>query len=445
MGIATYKPDRDPPIVTTNLPKTEPDNYKSIIYSDDNKPLHSLLSYIEGSSWTVDYYSQVVSRDNDLREIDPVEPNISQQYQVIKKLELRVNSPLSQSYDNETGITTVVGTSTIYPFLLPNINDYFITNVGDNKTAIFRITNVDRKSFNRDSVYQVDYEIVGYTDTLQTIYEDLISKVIRTYYFSKDRLVEGLEPILKTEDHNREITLKQEYSKLIKYYFRNFLNKRYGTLVLPGQEYAIYDSFLVTYLFKILDSSVARDLIEVRQIPTDNELFLKQRQFWECMLSKDFDLLAESNTKMKLVNRFVFNRNTYLHGLVYSNIDYIVYPDEPELSILINEYPSSKTVSDTAAIVEVVNRENYLANLLVNTYSANNTTYEDIKLVTHDDYYVLSRDFYDNTDNKSVLEILTKDYMNTHLSSITYNSFNSLLNIPKKFPVSPFRHTQHSS
>jgi len=53
-----------------------------------------------------------------------------------------------------------------------------------------------------------------------------------------------------------------------------------------------------------------------------------------------------------------------------------------------------------------------LADLINNQYVGPTATFPLIHLVTTDTSYVLSNAFYDNTSGKSVLEILTKDYLN---------------------------------
>ena len=115
---------------------------------------------------------------------------------------------------------------------------------------MFRITNVERKTFNRDSAFYIDYEMVGYIDALEPLYDDLISKVIREYHFSKDRLLEGLQPILTSDQYQQVKDLNQLYYEITQYYFKTFFNKSYSTIVIPGQEHVVYDRFVIDYLFK---------------------------------------------------------------------------------------------------------------------------------------------------------------------------------------------------
>ena len=425
MAIASHKPVVQLP-TQPNLPKVQPNNYKSIIYDDNNVPLTSLIAYTEGAPWSVDYYGQVLSRDNDLREVDSAQPNIYQQYQKIVGMEIRVSSALGTSYDTENALTTSTGNGLVYPFLVPNVNDYFVTDAGDAELGIFRVTNVERKTFNRDSAFAIDYELVGYVSRSKELYDSLVAKVIRTYYFSKDRLIEGLQPILKDTEHQQVHSLKAYYRDIVSYYFKTFFNRSYMTLVLPGQEHAIYDSFLVNYLFKIVDTFDAPEIRGVKQIPTDNDPYLSQPQLWSLLYDKDYDGLASCNQSMGLVTRYVFNTSIYINGLAFSNIDYIVYPVAADLSVKTATDERLKPVS-VEVIAEAKNSTGSPADLINNTYVDNNKTYQLTPLVMGDRFYVLSEAFYSGGE-LSVLEILVKDYLKSQTLDL-----NKLLALCKHF------------
>ena len=64
----------------------------------------------------------------------------------------------------------------------------------------------------------------------------------------------------KEEDFFKVTNLKALYSDLVKFYFRNFFNKSQFTLVLPGQSKVIYDSNLVNYLLKIVNTDDAPEV-----------------------------------------------------------------------------------------------------------------------------------------------------------------------------------------
>lgn len=417
MAIATLKPDV---VADTNKnePRIEPKTYKGVIYDDKFMPIKALTAYVEGAPWTVNFYSAVVSKHNDLRDLDISQPNVLQQYQKIIDYEIRVTSPLSSSYDGTTGITSVNGSGNVYSTIMPNVADYFVTDTNDNRLAIFKITNVERKTFNDASVFSVDYILVGFItegSTYETMFTDLEAKTIRTYYFSKERLVDGLQPLVKESEYSDILSLKTSYFEIVNYFFNAFYNNETSTFIIPGQEYKIYDPYLVSFILKIVETEDNLNVSKVRELVDDDDKYLSQSNFWTCLLNRDKIGLVYCNKKMGLLSKAWFNKNTYIKGLLYSYIDYVVYPISTDSSLNLVTEANSKTVSDTVEVIDTAIRNNALVeNLVVNA-----TTYDIVKKVLTDDFYVLSQDFYNNTANQSVLEICVKDYFNGSVINMT--------------------------
>lgn len=412
MGIAKHNPI-SAPSVKINIPKIEPKTYQGIVVDDKATAVKSLIAYVEGAPWTVNYYSQVVAEHNDLREIDAAEPDIYQQYTKINDLEIRVTTPLSESNDTQTGLMTVTGSGNMYGSVLPNVNDYFTTDSGDAKKGLFRVSNVERKSFNRDSIFYIDYTLVGYTDStnISDLVTSLSNKVTRDFYFRKDRLVDGLQPLLKSEENQALLNVADAYVTIVKDYYRQFFSLKHGTLVLPGQEVPIYDTFIVGYLSQIVDSQDAVEIREMRELPNEREYYMSQNQFWKAMVERDYDLLSYGNAKMGLIGKKNFSRNSFLYGFALSTIQNIVYPITPDQTTYGSYDTLPKEADPTLVIKETKNKQGSLASLITDTYVTTNATIPIIHPVLIDDYYVLSAAFYNNTAQKSVLEILTKDYL----------------------------------
>jgi hypothetical protein len=113
MAIAKRKPESQPP-VKLNLAEVKEETYLGIVNDNDSIATTSLLAYIEGMPWTVQYYAQLIGKHNDLRELDAHQDASFQQYQKIKDLELRVDSALQTSYDNTNALTSVTGSANVY-------------------------------------------------------------------------------------------------------------------------------------------------------------------------------------------------------------------------------------------------------------------------------------------------------------------------------------------
>ena len=208
MPIATLKPTTNP-LPTGDTLKATKAGYKGIIVDNKREPVNALLSYVSGFPWTVNYYSQVQTLHTDIRALDVGQQSVYQQYSLIKGMDLRVTSPIKPSQDSETALLTVTGDAIVYPFLVPNVDDVFIANIGDNLDGLFRITNVTRNSSNLDSVHTIDYELIEHINSLDNQrYRDLEAKVTKVFHFDKNRLMEGLNPNLDTEEYG---TVKDLY------------------------------------------------------------------------------------------------------------------------------------------------------------------------------------------------------------------------------------------
>lgn len=409
MGIVRYKPTAEPH-QKPNLPTIEPENFKSIVYSDDNVPLHSIIGYIEGSHWTVDYYSQIVSEHNDLREIDPGQAAIYQQYQKIVNLELRVNTPLSSGYDSSTALTTATGAATIYPFMVPNINDYFITDSADNKKALFKINNVERKTFNRDSSFTVEYSMVGYVDTIQGMVNSLNEKTNRTFFFYKDRLTDGLHPFVTESVSNNLKKSKRVIDEIIKYYFTNFFNRKYYTLLVPGQDISIYDNYLVSFILKLVNTTEALEITNIRELPEDFDAFQNEKTLLDCLIERNVNLLRNVNKRMGVINKARLVSSGYLHGFRYTAVDYLIYPTEPDNSLTVENNPT--IISNELGKFTPTTNFNSNNSVYEQFYVKNGVSYQLMYPVDNETGYILSNNFYTNNSNMSVIEILIKDYLN---------------------------------
>mgnify|MGYP001766042107 CR=1 FL=1 len=408
MPIARKNPDAEviaqpAPIAAESIP------YKGISVDHSVTPVESLLAYVEGMPWTVNYYSQLLGEHNNIQELDPGQNAAFQQYQKINSFELRVLSALDTSYDESNGITSVSG-SAIVTCLTPNVNDYFVSDAGSSEEGLFRIKSVSRKTFNRESVYQVDYDLVGYTRTDKERYDDICAKVVREFYFSKDRLVEGLSPLLKTSDYEDSLAIERSYHMLIQAYFSKFMNRARMLLLVPGQDKVIYDSRLVNFLEKIIDSSDAKELRDLRQVSLDHERWINQDSIWSLLINRDYTLLPFIHQKSTLVDRKRFSTSSWMAGAVFWMVDSFIYPVIDNDPVAIEYINGSASVVSNGDLVQAASMES-APNSQANLTQIAGAPVPLIKSVLIDDFYILSSEFYSGGTNLSVLEILIKDYL----------------------------------
>ena len=118
MAIAKLKPT-EMGNFRPQIPSVQPPTYKSVVIDERTLPKEQLLAYISGSNWTIEYYQQVLGEDNELKEFDIAQGATVQQYNLIHKLELKVEGELSNSSDNEKALTTITGNGSLYPSIIP--------------------------------------------------------------------------------------------------------------------------------------------------------------------------------------------------------------------------------------------------------------------------------------------------------------------------------------
>lgn len=497
MAIASYKPDTASP-VRVDLPRVEKD-YNSIIIDNKQTPLNTLLTYIQGSHWTVDYYHQITSLDTDVRTSDPTQSSIYQQYNKITGFDLLVDSALSSSQNTDNTLMSVKGSSKVYPVIVPNVGDIFKATLLNGMIGIFTITEVERLSFNKDSVYLIDYNLYKYVnDPNDQDLKTIESKVIRTYAFSKDRLINGSMPLLNTDEYTKEKSLKEYGSEIIQYLFRSFFNRDLMTIVIPGQDVFVYDPMLLSFLRKLINNDQAPEIKITQFLNTEGDPYLDQPTVLDAILNQDISMLDYVNKEMKLVDPRYFSLNAYLNSIYYTGVQYIVYPlditltpnwpktNGPEiidpLSTIIasngyvpgtgieptyTNYDGCQNLLDTnknicgvdvngnplpnvvygpkaeccgdivtilSKLIPTTGMHQRLYNPVLDVYDdgVHKTPYTYD--VLYDGYYVLSNNFYSQTDNQSVLESLVTQLIKGEAINIdalyavckTYTKWNRL-------------------
>lgn len=412
MAIARYTPDAPSPVVP-NLPKIEPPSYRGIVEDDRQMPLIALLSQIEGAPWTVQYYSQIVSKHNDIRELDVTQPTIYQQYSKIQQLELKVTSPLTESHDTDAAVTSITGTAMVYPFLLPNAGDHFVANAGLQRSGVFRVKDVDRKSFNREAVFSIDYDLIGFTDEPNGLLEGLETRVITTYYFHKDRVLKGLSPTLIAEDHQHVIDLKGHYDRLGHWWIETFFDRSVMTLTLPGQAEKIYDPYLVDYVLKTLPTTIAPSFCSIRAWNVENDPAYRLQTLWTALLTGERRHVQYGQQHMALIDTVQFQRRV-LPSIRYSSIRYLVYPYQPDTTV--ETGMSSYKEAAEQFLIDSRSPAAHLEDLIVDpTLDARIRT---IAPVATDNYYLLSEAFYTRQPVQTRLEDLVSDYLAQRALSI---------------------------
>lgn len=401
-GIVTPIVTADPVVPVNTLNVTSP-GYKNIAIDTRWTPINTIVSHIEGSQWTIDYYSQVITTDSQLAGLQPSSNGTNQQYSKVEKLVVRVSSPLAQSQDPDTKTMTYSGSAHIYSGIIPNEGDMFAASIDNGVTAIFRVTGSTKKSIFRETAYEINYQIE--TDD-PTYLAALEAKVVKTYVYRQDFLTNGQNPIIIKSDDNILAQLMGAYRTLCSQYFPRFYNSKYCTLTIPGQDSSIYDPYLVNFIMKTFETRDHYLVQEIRQLNVDDQPVYKATNIWDALGYRDFSYISTGFTKVGYIVTGEFARNPYFNSIRFTGIDYCVYP----LDLDANVNPTFSPFVQPLALQPTVGTSTQFG-IPPNLAAVASGVIPNIYPVTTDDRYVLSAEFYNQTLQQSALESAVSSYL----------------------------------
>lgn len=415
MAIVKLQPDASLAVNHTT-PETIEAPSKSIFTSlVPESRINSLLKYVEGYPWTVNYYGQILNTNNTLEHFDPSTPNLTQPYYKITKLILQVDSPLSSSYDQTTGMTSITG-SAISPYkITPNVGDVFIAQVDSGEDAIFHITSVTRKTHRKDTLYDISYTLYSYTSVNPDFVVTLEQRVNDTYYFNSDSNFFNRDVLIKPSVKEAIDRLSYFLHESKEYYFSTFVQRRTGSLLIPGLEYAVYDPLLVNFISKTVDYDYLINTPFYNHAYSNEQI--DQPSIYDAILSRSLSILNNANKTYNFLPTSLIRNMSRLGTVFHSRVDYILHPTQPN----INTSLTIPTIFDSSEyLTNMKTSRNYSNSSPIVVKTTNNDEIFD-KVLLHElfneNYYIVSKNFYtylnDNTtySNISYIELLIAKFL----------------------------------
>lgn len=415
MALANFKPTETPRIQPTDgsvvaSPK------KHEIYDHRLEPLWSLDSFISGGPWQVEYFRQRLGDSDTPKELDINAPPAYQSYELIQRLELLVQTPLSPSNRDKEQFMEVTGAATVYSFIIPNVNDYFLAESNLARTGLFRVTNVNRRTHERESVYVIEYSLVQELTEENPLFQDLHRKVSVINVFSKQRLIENKNPILLSDTYTKIRELQDRYKDLVKDYFKHFFQTSASTILVPGQLLRTYDPMVADFICQIVSSIDAPEIQRMHLLSVNNDDAYKHDTFWSCMTKRGLNTLSYATRIMSKVRPDFFQGTYFAKSANFGNTDYIVFPTSYDVSS--NSANGAETTigmvfSDSPGPLDYIrtkngrNQELILSDL---TYPLTNQAIPVYTPIYSLETYIFPDTFYDGQAN-SLIEIVTRDYL----------------------------------
>lgn len=382
----------------------EAPDFNSILIDTEYVPRRSILTQIEGGPWKVILYSQVLGKDSALNGHNPGKDDLNQAFIETKDFILRVTSPLTTSQDTTSNSMNVVGSANTYPGIKINQGDMFVANVGDGRAGIFRVTNVEEKSYFKDTTAAIDYVLVSWADNGKgkERYQDLISKVIRTDHFVYEFMEYNQDPYLISDDYNKYLTLKDAKQEILDLHLRLFVNKELKALVVPGQKpMKTYDHFFTLFMHRCFDINDSLFMTRFKVFNVSDDPWMDAYTIWNVLTEREEELMRYATQLYALAPTEKFTKDGMLEGVYYSGFDDVIYPLNPPLGGDFCPCCCPKIeVSGTSLVPSCDMR-------VINNYNGTPLIYPACK----DGYYVFSRHFYEEDKQMSLMEAQTWKYI----------------------------------
>jgi hypothetical protein len=396
-----------PPNIQPVVPQITDPTYEGVTVDTSYTPRSSLLTYVEGSNWTVVYYRQLIGRSNQLSAQDTAMPGANQQYERISNMLIKVTSPLSTTQDEESKSMILTGTGLVTAGVIPNVGDIFVADTGDGKISRFQVTTSEKKSFLKDAVYEINYVIKGYADPKMVA--DLDAKTVTTMTFVAGNLMIGQNPIIANSELLLMQQLQTQMRLLISQYFQTFFSVEWQTLLVPDQIEATYDPFLVRAILDFITTDENPVVQRIRAMNVQGDQAFNAKTIWDCFRTMRMDYLPLTQQQIGLANmKRVQNRWPYFMSAFYSGITFIVYPIDARMDVdahyvqYPNGYPATFGMSegrprnpDLSRILSVTDTTGF------SYLTPNPQQLPDIVPVAQDQYYVFREGFYGNTPTPS--------------------------------------------
>jgi len=208
---------------------------------------NAILGYMQGHRLPITYFNQQGVGGTDIRTniADSVSERhlLNTAYRRINNYEITLTTPWTFDYNPDTTESSVSGDALCYPGMNPLINDIFLTNGGDNKLALFKITAVTPLSWRNERAYQIHFSFYKFPQ--QQDLDLLQAATVQVNYFDKANYLDEVVSIFEEDRYQDLLTIRQFRTVLAQYYINTFYNTNLDTYMPPSGP---YDPYVVRYM-----------------------------------------------------------------------------------------------------------------------------------------------------------------------------------------------------
>lgn len=385
-----------------------PPSYKHNLVDIAVTPVDSLLTHIEGMSWTVDIYSQLLSENENPTPYQPNQLPPYQQYLSIKGFELKLQAGMEPSHNTEEGTMSLSGTARVFPVWRPHVGDVIIASVGDGQLGQFTITEAKRLSLYNDAVYEISFELARIATP--AVIDELNRRVIKEAFFREEFLTYGQNPVLVESQVNLANSIKTAYQKILRQWLHQFFSNEFSTLVIPGQTGAVYDPYLVRAALNVFDVEEHTQVRRIKSLNVDGINAMNDYCVLDALIHADESYLIPGHKATGLIARRSFPKIPALNGIYFTGISHVVFPVDPEKHVDLDYGHSNPLTSGVLTSLQDVQEE--LDSVIPDNVAGGEEPPAPnpfFHAVLFDDGYIFTRNFYEEASSgQSKLELLVR-------------------------------------
>lgn len=307
------------------LPNIVDKAYKHSVVDSTKTPVESILAYVGGSNWVVDYYSQFLERSEELKPFDPSQQGVYQVYTKINKLILKLQGALSTDDDRDMGRFQITGQALVTPTanFIPNVGDAFIADVGEGQAGQFTVTEVRRLANNLSSVHEISFKMERDVD--KYIEDILESRVTNNLYYVFDNQISGATALLTTEDYNYTQWFKEYQQNLLDMFLSKFYSFEHSTILIPNQAKPTYDQYVTRIYLQLVDGYNSQGR-KVREYNCDDYRLQNMESVYDMVFKLKPSLIHSVFRRFGILPTARLKTSVFQNTVRYSDIKFITIP-----------------------------------------------------------------------------------------------------------------------
>lgn len=311
------------------------DERTSALFDKENN-ICDIIPFLSGSKWEVVYYNQIRGMNDTTNTLDLNIPSTVQRYNRYDNFIIHTETTITQ--DN---LDNINGTGILSGHFVPALSDMFYAELTGGRRGLFTITDITTKSYQLNTVYNIDFKLFLFLETSPLMEIDLNRKTLSRYKIKGSNCIR--QDVVQ-DNGIEDLDLQYEYSNLLDYYLTEFTNRKKMILSHNLSCCLPHDIFVTDFFFKVVDTVDSLKILKINRIDDTKIILKKPITIYDVILQNNYNLLRrakrniayrEINLKMNIpsLNRYSYLGLTHVSDIIEDCVGYVIN-DVPLGSVL---------------------------------------------------------------------------------------------------------------